>query len=251
MELSARIQQWMAWPGWRRHGPVAGSVAAHAVVGVALIGLMAATGEPLPPKVDRTPPETIDVVLLDELPPLPEVRPAPARPTPSTAPAPKVAPAADTAPVMPLPRKDQKQQASAPEPETAKDKDSVYVPRSPFASIGPTGGLEGLVNRDPCTALVGTKPKDCATNWAARVGSMDSILPRSKEEMRQQYAEFIGPCPWKVGCEPLPDGKLLNGARSFGLKSPMASGPGGVQGINEVVGRLGFNPDHTDPGFGD
>jgi hypothetical protein len=250
MELPARIQQWMAWPGWRRHAPAAGSVAAHAVVGVALVGLMTAYSKPLPPRVDPAPPEAIDIVLLDE-PPLPEVRPAPARAAPRTVPAPKAAPAADAAPVMPLPRKDPKQQTAAPEPAPAEDTESVYVPRSLFASIGSTGGLEGLVNRDPCTALVGTKPKDCAANWAARVGTMDSMMPRSKEEMRQQFAEFIAPCPWKVGCEPLSDGKLLNGARSFGLKSPMASGAGGVQGINEVVGRLGFNPDHTDPGFGD
>ncbi len=251
MELPARIRQWVAWPGWRRHGPAAGSVAAHGVVGLALIGLMAAVGEPLPPAIAPAPPETIDVVLLDEPLPFPEVRPAPARAALRTVPLPKAAPAADTAPVMPLPRKDQKQQTAAPESVPAEDTESVYVPRSPFATIGPTGGLEGLVNRDPCTTPAGTKPKHCAQNWAARVGTMDSMMPRSKEEMRQQYAEFVAPCPWKVGCEPLPDGKLLNGARSFGLKSPMASGAGGVQGINEVVGRGGFNPDHTDPGFGD
>jgi hypothetical protein len=31
----------------------------------------------------------------------------------------------------------------------------------------------------------------------------------------------------------------------------MMSGAGGLGGIHELVGRLGFNPDHTDPGFGD
>lgn len=243
------MQKWAAWAGWRQHAPAAGSVAAHAVVGLALVTMMAAVSKP---EIRPAPPipDAIEISLLPEENHEVDVRPAPASAAPRTTPSPAAAPVADTAPVLPPPRKDQKQQTVAPDP-APPDPESVYVPRSPFASIGPTGGLEGLVNRDPCTALVGTKPKDCAANWAARVGAMDSMMPRSKEELQQQYAAFITPCPWKVGCEPLPDGKLLNGARSFGLKSPMASGPGGVQGINELVGRLGFNPDNTDPGFGD
>lgn len=93
------------------------------------------------------------------------------------------------------------------------------------------------------------KPKDCVTNWAAAVGKMDTAMPRSKEELRTYYAEFMTRCAYRVGCEP--PGRLNNGTRSFGQTSPQALGPGGLQGINEVVGRLGFNPDHTDPGFGD
>jgi hypothetical protein len=33
--------------------------------------------------------------------------------------------------------------------------------------------------------------------------------------------------------------------------SPMNSGAAGLGGIHELVGRLPFNPDHIDPGFGD
>jgi hypothetical protein len=56
-------------------------------------------------------------------------------------------------------------------------------------------------------------------------------------------------CHLKVGCE---GGEWIsnNGTRSV-AGTLMAPGPGGLGGINEVVGRLGFNPDHTDPGFGD
>jgi hypothetical protein len=114
------------------------------------------------------------------------------------------------------------------------------------------GGIEGLASNDPCTARIGIKPKECGTNWAAKIGNQASLMPRSKEDLKQFYAEFIAPCPWKVGCEG-GEWKSSNGTRSVYSYngSPMMSGAGGLGGINELTGRLGFNPDHTDPGFGD
>lgn len=244
MELPARIQRWADWPGWRRHAPAAGSVVVHGVVGLAIAGLMTAAGKPLPPIVDPEPP-VLQVELVTDTQPLPEVRPPPGRPPPR-APAPKSGPVTDVAPPpVATPRKDEKKDVA-----TAPDSDSVYIPRSPFAQPAQKGGLEGLASNDPCAVRIGVKPKDCGTDWAARVGAMDSVMPRSKAEMRQQFAAFMPDCKWKVGCEPT-NGVLNNGARSFGDKSPMASGPGGVQGINELVGRLPQKPDFVDPGFGD
>ena len=150
-----------------------------------------------------------------------------------------------------MPRRNDKQPATPPQqPAPTASNDSVYLGPSPFAQPAQPGGLEGLASHNPCAARVGMKPKDCVTNWAAIVGKMDTVMPRSKDELRTYYAEFMTPCAHKVGCEPT-DGVLNNGTRSFGQKSPQALGPGGLQGINEIVGRLGFNPDHTDPGFGD
>jgi len=80
-------------------------------------------------------------------------------------------------------------------------------------------------------------------------------MPRSEKDLRTYHAEFMTKCELRTGCGPhsgvAVDGVLNNGARSFGLKSPMASGAGGVQGINELVGRLPQKPDYVDPGFGD
>lgn len=245
MGYPERLKQWVDWPGWRRHGPAAGSVAAHLVAALAITGILAASGKPLPPVA--TPPEfaPLEVALVAE------ALPAPSERTVTVPkPAPSSKPAGDTAPIAPAPRKDQRQQptASPPDPGPATG-DTVYLGPSPFAQPARKGGLEGLATNDPCTAPIGIKPKDCVTNWAASMGSMDSVMPRSDEEMARYHAEFMTRCRFRVGCEP--NEVLNNGARSFGAKSPMASGAGGVQGINELVGRLGFNPDHTDPGFGD
>ena len=243
MGYSERLKQWVDWPGWRRHAPAAGSVAAHIAVALAITSILAASGKPMPPVA--TPPENapLEVALVAESLPAPSER-APAAPKP----APSSKAAGDTAPIAPAPRKDQRQQPAASKPDPAPA-DSVYLGPSPFAQPAPKGGLEGLATNDPCTARIGIKPKDCVTNWAASVGAMDSALPRSKQEMERYHAEFVTRCQYRVGCEP--NELLNNGARSFGNKSPWAWGAGGVLGINELVGRLGFNPDHTDPGFGD
>lgn len=241
------MQRWANWPGWRAYAPAGASVVVHGVVGLAIAGLMAAAGKSLPPVADPLPP-ALQVELVADTAPLPEVRPPPALralrvPVPKSEPATEAAPA----PVAQPQRKDEKKEVVTA-PSTPDD--SVYIPRSPFAQPRLKGGLEGLASNDPCTVRIGVKPKDCGTDWAARIGAMDSVMPRSKAEMRQQFAAFMPDCKWKVGCEPT-NGVLNNGARSFGLKSPMASGAGGVQGVNELVGRLPQAPDFVDPGFGD
>ena len=246
MELREQIRHWAGWPGWRRHAPAAGSLVAHASIGLAMIGMVAASGRPPAAKLTIIP-EAIEVSLIADSLPMP-VRPAP-RPTPATA---KSEPA-DAAPSLPPPRRNDRQPTTATpprQPAPVQSNDSVYLGPSPFAQPVQPGGLEGLASRDPCATRIGLKAKDCVTNWAAAVCKMDTIMPRSKEELRTYHAEFMTHCARKVGCEPT-DGRLNNGTRTFGQKSPMAPGAGGVQGINEIVGRLGFNPDHTDPGFGD
>src|SRR5262249_18429817 len=129
---------------------------------------------------------------------------------------------------------------------------SVVLGPSPFAAPERKGGIEGLASNDPCTARIGIKPKECGTDWAAKIGNQASLMPRSKEDLKKYYAEFIAPCPWRGGCGG-GEWKATNGTRSVfdANGSPMMSGAGGLGGINELTGRLGFNPDHTDPGFGD
>lgn len=159
----------------------------------------------------------------------------------------------DAEPIPDKPRATRPRKEELRTPETtadASDPEAVYLPPSILAGDDVPLGLQGLVNADRCNPGKGLKPKDCGADWSAKVEQADAWQTASKDELRQHYAEFMPVCPYKVGCE-LSDGVLLNGARSFGLKSPMASGAGGLQGIHDVVGRLGFNPDHTDPGFGD
>lgn len=252
MELPARIRQWADWPGWKKLAPAAGSVVAHLVVGIVVAGFLAASGKTLPPVGEAAPRPVLEVSLLTDSLPLPSetVRP------PSTRSAPKAPPpqaGTDTVPVATPNKKDQARAApDAPSPAASTGSGSVVLGPSPFAMPERKGGIEGLASNDPCTARIGIKPKECGTNWAAKIGNQASLMPRSKEELKQQYAEFIAPCPWKVGCEG-GEWKSSNGTRSVYSYngSPMMSGAGGLGGINELTGRLGFNPDATDPGFGD
>lgn len=240
MELREQIRQWASWPGWRTHAPAAGSVVAHGVVALAIAAMMAASGKPQ--RARQAPPPAIEVSLIADSLPMP-VRPAP-KPIP---PPKKSEPTPDAAPPLVVaPRRDEKQAATPTVPST--NSDSVYLGPSPFARTGPTGGLEGLANIDPCGASrYGPKAKDC-TNWAARVGSMDSAVPRSKEELAAYHGEFMPTCAYAVGCE---GGEWIstNGTRSV-AGTRMAGGVESVGGITDTVGRLGFNPDHFDRGFG-
>jgi hypothetical protein len=256
MDLSALITRGANWPGWRRHAPAAGSGLVHIVIGLAAANALAAMGAPVLGVPAIPEPPAIEIALVaDALPgAVSAVRPPPPDRTPKAPPPAKSEPASQAAPPVSAPRpKDQKQQAAQAGPSASKEDGGVYLgPASPFALIGPRGGLDGLAKSDPCMSPYGLKPRDCPVNWAARVGTMDSILPRSKEELRKQFAEFIEPCPYKVGCE---GGEWVsnNGTRSVYSYngSPMMSGAGGLGGVNELTGRLGFNPDHVDPGFGD
>ena len=249
MELWDGIRHWGGRLDWRRHAPVAGSIAAHGVVALAVTTILAASGKTLSPVATQAELVPLEVALLADSLPAPSER-VPTVPRP----APLSKPAVDTAPIPPAPRKDERQLpvASTPEPAPA---DSVYLGPSPFAEPARKGGLDGLATNDPCTARIGIKPKDCAKNWSAAVGSMDTVMPRSEKDLRTYHAEFMTKCELLTGCGPhsgvAVDGILNNGARSFGLKSPMASGAGGVQGINELVGRLPQKQDYVDPGFGD
>jgi hypothetical protein len=251
MELPARIRQWADWPGWKKHAPAAGSVAAHLVVGIVVAGFMAASGKTLPPVGEAAPRPVLEVSLLTDSLPLPSET---ARsPSNGATKAPPSAVGGDTVPVATPKRKDQGPAApDAPAPTASAGAGSVVLGPSPFAMPERKGGIEGLASNDPCTARIGIKPKECGTNWAAKIGNQASLMPRSKEDLKQFYAEFIAPCPWKVGCEG-GEWKSSNGTRSVYSYngSPMMSGAGGLGGINELTGRLGFNPDHTDPGFGD
>ena len=248
MELWNTIRSRLEQFDWRRHAPVVGSIAAHGVVGVAVAAVMAASAKPEIKRAESPPLEV--ALILDSLPAPADMRP----PAPRPAPRRRVEPAGDTAPaIAESARKTDK--PATPQPVAKPDSDTVYIPSSPFVQQGVTGGLAGLVARDPCTAMKGTKPKDCAKNWSASIGTEASVMPRSEKDLRTYHAEFMTKCELLTGCGPhsgvAPDGILNNGARSFGLKSPMASGAGGVQGINELVGRLPQKQDYVDPGFGD
>lgn len=213
----------------------------------------------MPPKVQPDRRVMLAVELLPELALPPREMPAgvtpPRRPT---APRPAEPAARDEAlaprPAVPA--------APAAEDRTASD-DSVYL-GPPSVLIDPEipPGLAGLMGGDPCEAKYGPKPKACAgRDLAARTGKMDSVMPRSKEDLKQHFAEYMPTCPYKVGCD---GGEWLssNGTRSVGKPPPGSAGDRGVGtpgaggaaslgGLHTSVGRLGFNPDHTDPGFGD
>jgi hypothetical protein len=229
------------WSGWRRYSPAAGSLLAHGVVGLAIVSMFGASTKPrsTPPLL---PSPQLEVTLIAET-PVPSVRP-PATVRPRT-------PDAEPIPEKPRSAVPRKETTRTPEATAdASDADAVYLPPSILNDADVPLGLRGLVNADRCTPKAGLKPKDSGAQWSTKVEQAKAWQAPSKDELRQHFAEFMPVCPYKVGCE-RGDGVLLNGARSFGLKSPMASGAGGLQGIHDVVGRLGFNPDHTDPGFGD
>jgi hypothetical protein len=97
---------------------------------------------------------------------------------------------------------------------------------------------------------VGIKPKECGTDWAAKVGTMDSALPRSKEEQAKYYADLMPTCLYRVGCDPF---ERINpsGTRPPPKQSPASAGAAQLGGLNDSVGRLEFNPDHFDRAFGD
>ncbi|HOZ26895.1 MAG TPA: hypothetical protein PK080_06025 [Hyphomonadaceae bacterium] len=242
MVLWDSIRLWVGKVGWRRHAPAAGSVVAHCVVGAAVVALMAASGKP---ERARAPtPPAISVSLIADSAPLP------ARPlTPRPAPKPK-AETADTAPpVSASPRRDgAPTSTNVPQPTPSASNDTAYLGPSPFAQYAPTGGLKGLTNLDPCApSRYGPRPRECS-QLVAKAGSMDSVVPLSKEQMAAQHGEFMPTCAYAVGCE---GGEWIstNGTRNVS-GTRMAGGVESVGGITDTVGRLGFNPDHFDRGFG-
>jgi hypothetical protein len=237
MRLRERIAD---WAGWRRYGPAAGSAFVHVVAMAALAsGLLAASGGERMPQPRPPPPRQLEVTLLAET-PTEIMRPPPAAARPR---------AVDPDGAPPVPKaKDKQQPAAKPgaaAPAPSRTDEGVFLGD---ASVPP--GLGGLLKADPCELGKNSNRRDCPTQWAAKIGTQPSLLPQSEDELRTYHAAFMPVCKWRVGCDP-GDGVLLNGARSFGLKSPMASGAGGLQGIHDLVGRLPQPPDFVDPGFGD
>lgn len=234
--------------GWRRHAPAGASVLVHAVLLTAVAGMMATA---LPPSPDArrqvvlavellTDPELVEPVPLAGVTPPPRIRaprPADAPTTSAEAPAPR--PAVPTAPIAPTGRK--------------PGEDSVYLgPPSILNNPGAPPGLASLMGKDTCEARFGPKAKECAgRELAARTGTMDSVMPRSRQELAQHFAAYMPTCPYLVGCEPAGEYITPSGTRAPPPQSPMSAGAEGLGGIHDSVGRLDFNPDHFDRGFGD
>ena len=259
MTWRERITQVLESPGWRRHAPAGASVLAHVVLLFAVAGMMATAAPPSPVSSPQ-------VVVAVELLPDPElVEPVPKAgvtpPPRAKAPRPQEDPS--TSADAPAPRS---ARPLAPSPDAAKQKpgeDSVYLgPPSILNDRAAPPGLASLMGKDPCEARFGPKARECAgRELAARTGNMDSVMPRSKEDLAEHFAEYMPKCPWLSGCEGR-EWVSTNGTRSVAKAPPgsandrgqwaaMAGGAASVGGINTIVGRLSQNPDFVDRGFGD
>lgn len=251
-EWARRQASMREWGGWRCLSPAAGSLAAHGVVGVAIVSMFGASITPRPTSL--APPSTeLQVTLVAET-PMPSMRPS----TSVRPPAPDAEPMPER-PRAVRPRKEEPR-SSDPSVDTS-DPGAVYLPPSILSGAEIPRGLQGLVNADRCNPKKGLKPEDCGAEWSARIEQPDAWQTASKEDLRQHFVEFMPVCPYRVGCEA---GEWIstNGTRSVIDRlaaasgtiyrgSPMNSGAAGLGGIHDLVGRLPFNPDHTDPGFGD
>jgi hypothetical protein len=255
MKLRARIAQGLRWPGWRRSAPAAGSLVTHIFLGMAVFSMLAATSKPR--RVVVTPPPTLEVTLVAETSPPPGRRPTPPD-APKAPPRSESKPdAADSQPIARDPRKDQKKQGAA-RPDIAGGKPSdddggVYLGDAAISDSGVPLGLRSLMEEDPCQPKPGKSPgASCGPSWSQKFASTEFQILPTEAQLRRMYPGIIPPCPYKVGCD---GGEWIstNGTRSVFSErgNPMMSGAGGLGGIHETVSRLGFNPDHTDPGFGD
>lgn len=212
---------------------------------------------PEPPRDEPPPSPDLDPPKPEQSRSEPRPSPEPPRPQASVTPPPRTPePRPAPAPAAVDPRKDKDDAVVAPAPAaTAPAADaggSIFLP--PSSVIQPGGGPAGLRNLaygNPCESRFGKKPKECVENWRGRVGEMDSVMPRSEEDLRRHFADYIKPCPDKVGCD---GGEWIstNGTRApSDLTSAAAGGAASVGGINDLVGRLPQQPDFVDPGFGD
>lgn len=255
MNWRQQIQQWFDRPVWRKHAPAAGSVVAHAAVVAVFAGMMAAvTAE------DASRPKAQKTMLSVELLQLPEEVEAGVTPPPRAKP--------ETSPERPVPnmpadkRRTNAPATAAPSDAASADDDTFYVPPYDPAQSGVAKGLASLMVDDPCVARHGPKARECAgRDLAKRTGPMDSVMARPKEQLAQYFGEFMPKCTMRVGCEggewissigTRGVGKAPPGsAGDTGVGTPMAGGAASLGGANTLVGRLGFNREHTDPGFGD
>lgn len=261
MNWRERTQNWFDQPGWRKHAPAGGSVVAHVAAVAVFAGMMAAV------KAEDAPrPRPQKPVMEVELVQLPEALPVEAGVTPPPRVKPEAAPekAAPNLPSLPPDkRKPNAPATAAPADSGAADDDNTfYVPAMPNAPTGVAKGLASLMGDDECAAKFGPKARECAgRDLAKRTGRMDSMMPRSQEQLAQYFGEFMPKCQLRVGCQ---GGEWISsiGTRGVGKPPPgsgndrdqpalMAGGAATLGGLNATTGRLGFNPDHTDPGFGD
>lgn len=239
----------------RRHAPAAGSVVVHLVASVVVVAAIAASAAKPEAAASRDAKreKIIEIALMADSLPLPG-DPRPATPRPATK-----SPTGVSPPVA-------SPGAKGTQPDTPADVPTAATEADDGVSFGavPDGlqrGLASVSGSDPCKAKYGPKPRECGTDWAGKMGSQPSLMPATKAEQAQQYAEYTPKCPWNVGCE---GGEWIstNGTRSVGRaapgsrndhgsSTPMAAGAAGLGGLHDSVGRLGFNPDHFDRGFGD
>jgi hypothetical protein len=263
MKLRERAGEFLRWPGWLRCAPAAGSVATHIVFGVAIFSVLAATSKPSPRETRFATPQLEVTLVAESLPP------KGSKPTPPDAPkAPpqsEVSPSTDGAPpIARAPRKDDKRRAgerpaiSGGKP--SEEEGGVYLGDSDLADSGVPLGLRSLLESDPCAPKKGLPRGDCGPSWTQKFASNTYTITPTEQQLRRMYPGIIPPCPYKVGCND--SAKNINGTRSVGRPppgsirdtgsgSPMAGGAAGLGGLHDSIGRLGFNPDHTDPGFGD
>lgn len=257
MNVRERIQNWFDQPGWRRHAPAVGSVVAHVAVAAVFAGTMAAVTAQDAPRA-----KPAKRMMIVELMQPPEELP---RPEAGVTPPPRARPDATpepSAPRLPADKRKTTAPSAASTDASPADDNTFYVPSSPDAATGVAKGLASLMGDDECAQRFGPKAKECAgRDLAKRTGKMDSVMARPKEQLAQYFGEFMPKCQWRVGCEG-GEWKSSNGTRSVAKGAPgsgndrdqpalMAGGAATLGGLNATTGRLGFNPDHTDPGFGD
>jgi hypothetical protein len=252
MVLRDRIAVVVRWPGWagltnwRRYAPAAGSVVTHIVLAAVFVSFLAASGgERMPLKPA---PPMLEITLVAETPTAP-IRPL----APGPPPRPTQPRASDPSPEAPPVAKNQNQKRSAgPAPAAPADsEDGVYLGDADLALSQVPLGLRGLMEEDPCANRAGKLRLDCET-WSEKIGRGELLAAPTLAQLKRMYPGFVETCRWRVGCDG-GEWASTNGTRSVYSYngSPMMSGAGGLGGIHELVGRLGFNPDHTDPGFGD
>jgi hypothetical protein len=263
MKLRERAGELLRWSGWRRCAPVAGSVATHIVLGAAIFSVLAAASKPSH-RMATAPARQLEVMLVAE-----SLPPKGFKPTPPDAPkAPlqsEVRPLPETAPpIANAPRKDEKRRAGErPAISGGKPSDEeggVYLGDSDLAESGVPLGLRSLLEADPCAPKKGLPNGDCGPTWTQKFASTTYTITPTEQQLKRMYPGIIPPCPYKVGCER--SAMNINGTRGVGRAppgslrdtgsgTPMAGGAAGLGGPYDSIGRLGFNPDHTDPGFGD
>jgi hypothetical protein len=255
----AALVRWQGWPGlmnWRRYAPAAGSIVTHIVLGAAAASFLAASGgERMPP---RSPSPMLEITLVADTPATGR-RPAPSV-TPRSAPTTREDALPDAPP--PVAKKEKQKLAANPAPGSAlaEDDDGVYLGDTDFALSGVPLGLRGLLEEDPCAERAGKLRLDCDT-WSEKIAKGDLLAAPTLAQLKRMYPGFVETCRWRVGCN---EGEWVSlaGTRSVGrpppgsprdtgFGTPMAGGAAGLGGLHDSVGRLGVNPDHMDPGFGD